>query len=91
MDAVADSLLYEEARRKERGAIQSEAHIVENQGRIKIRGRDQNRGRSKSRTRITCYYCGKPGYKKSECRNLKRDHKNGTVKPDQVDLRKKEE
>lgn len=97
MDAVADSLLNEEARRKERGTTQSEAHIAENRGRSefhgrnKNKGRDKSRGRSKSHSRITCYYCGKPGHKKSECRNLKRDQKNGTVKPDQVDPRKKEE
>ncbi|KAL4335295.1 hypothetical protein GQ457_07G015400 [Hibiscus cannabinus] len=96
--------MNEEARRKERDLpSQSEANVVENQGRSnnriknenrgrsKTRGYDKSRGQSKSRSKIICYYCGKPNHKKSECRSLKRDQKNGTVKCDQVDLKKKEE
>ena len=98
MDTVADSLLNEEARRKERGdSTYHEANIVENRGRSETRGRsinrnrDKSRGHSKSRSRITCYYCGKPGHRKSECRNLKRDQRNGIVKQDMIDPRKMEE
>ncbi|KAL4383727.1 hypothetical protein GQ457_15G024680 [Hibiscus cannabinus] len=63
----------------------------ENRGRSKTRGYDKSRGQSKSRSKIIYYYCGKPNHKKSECQSLKRDQKNGTVKCDQVDPKKKEE
>ncbi|KAL4325786.1 hypothetical protein GQ457_11G029520 [Hibiscus cannabinus] len=103
-DTVSDSLMNEEARRKEQDLpSQSEANVVENRGRSnnriknenrgrsKTRGYDNSRGQSKSRSKIICYYCGKLNHKKSECRSLKRDQKNGTVKCDQVDPKKKEE
>ncbi|KAL4379562.1 hypothetical protein GQ457_02G035640 [Hibiscus cannabinus] len=101
-DTVSDSLMNEEARRKERGLpSQSEANVVENRGRSNSRIKNENRGRSKtrcydksrgqskSRSKIICYYCGKPNHKKLECRSLKRDQKNGTVKCDQVDPKKR--
>ena len=98
MDGVADSLMNEEARRKERGMSgQYEANVVDNHGRSETRGRSRThgyekfRGRSKSRSKFTCFYCGKPGHKKSECQILKRDQKVGNVKPDQVDPKKKKE
>ncbi|KAL4324380.1 hypothetical protein GQ457_11G032480 [Hibiscus cannabinus] len=103
-DTVSDSLMNEEARKKERDLpSQSEANVVENwgrsnnriknenRGRSKNRGYDKSRGQSKSRSKIICYYCVKPNHKKSQCRSLKRDQKNGTVKCDQVDPKKKEE
>ena len=69
MDTVADSLLNEEARRKEIGF--SEANFVDNRDRNENRGRnkgrDKSRGRSKSRPKFVCYYCSKPGHKKSDC------------------------
>ena len=43
MDTVVDSLLNEEARRKERGmVVQFEANIVENHGRSASRSRDKS-------------------------------------------------
>ena len=71
MDIVADSLLNEKVGRKERGhSIQSEANSVNNRGRNENRGRnkgrDKSKGRSKSHPKFICYYCGKPGHKKSD-------------------------
>ncbi|KAK8627957.1 hypothetical protein V6N13_063672 [Hibiscus sabdariffa] len=75
-DTISDSLMNEEARRKERDLpSQSEANVVENRGRSNNRIKNENQGRSKTR----------------ECRSLKRDQKIGTVKCDQVDPKKKEE
>nr|KYP31853.1 Retrovirus-related Pol polyprotein from transposon TNT 1-94 [Cajanus cajan] len=95
LDSVTDSLLNEESRRRERGLNnQFEANVIDNRGRSKNRekgGRGKSQGRSKSRTRICCYYCGKPGHRKSECRFLKKDQQAGTVHPDQIDPRKKKE
>ena len=98
MDTVSDSLLGEEARRMERDeSIHLEANVVKNQGRNETRGRSksrnphQSRGRSKSRSKIACYYCGRMGHKKMECRSFKRDQKAGNVKPDQISLTKKQE
>ena len=95
MDSVTDSLLNEESRRRERGLNnQFEANVVENRGRSKNRGKGgggKSQGRSKSRTRLSCYYCGKPGHIKSECRFLKRDQQAGTVHPDQINPKKKED
>ncbi|KAK8640215.1 hypothetical protein V6N13_007974 [Hibiscus sabdariffa] len=104
IETVSESLMNEEARRKERDLpSQSEANVVENRGRSnnriksenrersKTRDYDKSRGQSKSRSKIIYYYYGKPNHKNSECRNLKRDQKNGTIKCDQVDPKKKEE
>ena len=67
MDSVADNLLNEEVRRKEReDSTHYEFNIVETRGRNEPRGRsisqsrDKSRGHSKSCSRITCYYYGKP-------------------------------
>ncbi|WVZ01025.1 hypothetical protein V8G54_027094 [Vigna mungo] len=71
----------------------SEANVVENRGRSEHRSkgkREKSRGRFKSRSKgLTCFYCGKDGHKKTECRFLKRDQKNGTVHPNMVDPKKK--
>ncbi|RDY05562.1 hypothetical protein CR513_10588, partial [Mucuna pruriens] len=94
LDTITDSLLNEESRRKERGmSSHSEANVVENRGRSEHRSkgsRGKSRGRSKSRPRgLTCFYCGKIGHKKQECRFLKRDQKAGSVHPDEIDPKKK--
>ncbi|WVY90442.1 hypothetical protein V8G54_035956 [Vigna mungo] len=94
LDNIIDSLLNEESRRKERGSSSySEANVVENRGRSEHRSkgkREKSRGRFKSRSKgLTCFYYGKDGHKKPECRFLKRDQKNGTVHPDVVDPKKK--
>lgn len=96
IDHVTDSLLNEESKRKERGlSSHSEANVVENRGRSKHRGKGGNgksRGRSKSHPKgLSCYYCGKLGHKKSECRFLKRDQKDGNVHANQIDPKKKNE
>ncbi|KAE8730015.1 hypothetical protein F3Y22_tig00003041pilonHSYRG00556 [Hibiscus syriacus] len=98
MDTVNDSLLDEEARRMEQGeSIHLEANIIENWGRNKTRGRRKNRdlhqyrGRSKSRLKITCYYCGRMCYKKMECQSFNRDQKVGNVKLNQISPMKKQE
>lgn len=95
MDSITDCLLNEESRRRERGVNnQFEANVFENRGRSKNRekgGRDKSRGRSKSRTKLSCQYCGKPGHRKFECRILKRDQQAGTVHPDQIDPKKKDD
>ncbi|KAE8707707.1 hypothetical protein F3Y22_tig00110377pilonHSYRG00170 [Hibiscus syriacus] len=41
--------------------------------------RRMERGRSKSRLKITCYYYGRMGHKKMECRSFKRDQKAGNI------------
>ncbi|WVZ24581.1 hypothetical protein V8G54_003125 [Vigna mungo] len=94
LDNITDSLLNEESKRKEKGSSSySEANVVENRGRSEHRSkgkREKSRGRFKSRSKgLTCFYCGKDGHKKPECRFLKRDQKNGTVHPDVVDPKKK--
>ncbi|VFQ78638.1 unnamed protein product [Cuscuta campestris] len=98
MNTVSDSLLGEEARRMERGdPTYSEANVIENQSRHETRRRSKSRdphqsqGRSKPRSKITCYYYGKIGHKKTECRSLKRDQKASNIKPDQISPTKKQE
>lgn len=95
MDSVTDCLLNEESRRRERGLNnQFEANVIDNRGRSKNRekgGREKSRGRSKTRTKLSCYYCGKPGHRKFECRFFKRDQQAGTIHPDIIDSKKKEE
>ncbi|KAK4421519.1 Retrovirus-related Pol polyprotein from transposon TNT 1-94 [Sesamum alatum] len=95
---ITDNLLNEESRRKERGiSAQSKANVIENRGRNETRGRskarghDKSRGQSNTRSKITCYYCGKPNHKKSKCRSFKRDQKNRTFKINIIDPKKKEE
>ncbi|KAE8683311.1 hypothetical protein F3Y22_tig00111210pilonHSYRG00079 [Hibiscus syriacus] len=51
----------------------------------------QSRDRSKSRSKITCYYCGRMSHKKMKCRSFKRDQKAGNVKLDQISPTKKQE
>jgi len=95
MDSVTDCLLNEELRRRERGLNnQFEANVVDNRGRSKNRekgGREKSRGRSKTRTKLICYYCGKPGHRKFECRFFKRDQQARTIHPDIIDPKKKED
>ena len=96
MDTVSDSLLGEEARRMERGeSNHPEANVIENQGRNETRecnkSQDphQTRGRSKSHSKITCYYCGRMGHKKIECRSFKRDQKASNIKSAQQRSKKR--
>ena len=99
MEIVKNSILNEEARRKDLSfSSHSDANIVENRGRYKARDsqnyeRSKSRGRSKSRTRksLTCYYCKKDGHKKTECRKWKRDQaKEKNDKGEKADHKKDE-
>jgi len=78
MDNVTNSFLNEEVRGKERGiSLEFEANSFYNYGRSENRrrnkGRDKSRGRSKSHFKLVCYYYGKLGHKKSDCRYYKRN------------------
>ena len=67
---------------------------MDNRGRSKNRekgGREKSRGRSKTRTKLSCYYCGKLSHRKFECRFFKRDQQAGTIHPDIIDPKKKED
>ena len=76
IDIVKDSLLNEDARRKEQGESSSRAFVTEKQERRR-RSHSRNlhgyRGRSKSRRDIKCFHCNRPGHKKKECRFWKRE------------------
>ena len=83
MDMVKDRMLNEESRRKDEGYTpDTEALVMQKQGKQEWRGRSksknprnqsQQRGRSKSRSRydMKCHHCGKPGHFIRECRRLK--------------------
>ena len=82
MESVKDSLLNEEARRKEKGESFYGVLVhekQEGQEKPEMRGRRQSRnlhgfrGRSKSRKYIKCYHCSKFGHMK-ECRIWKKEH-----------------
>ena len=75
---VKDSLFNEEARRKEfSSASSSKEHVAETRGRPLFRGsqsHDKSWGRSKSKKKLTCFYCHKSGHKQSECLILEARH-----------------
>ena len=76
IDMVKDSLLNEDARRKEQGESSSGAFVTEKQekrGRSHSRNPHGYRGRSKSRRDIKCFHCNRPGHMKKECRFWKRE------------------
>ena len=86
MEMVKDSLLNEEARRKEKGESSSEVLVSEKherRGRSKSRHpqghgkKDTPRGKSQYRKSIKCYHCNKPGHMKKECRLWKREQGEG--------------
>jgi hypothetical protein len=92
LEMVKNSMLNEEARKKEKGdASASDDYVTESHDKNEARGcgqtrfqqrkRPESKGRSKSRKRqeITCFYCGKPNHKKSDCRIYKRDLAEGKV------------
>ena len=95
IDLVKESLLNEDARRKEMGESSSRVLMTEKKRKEKGRSqsknprgnfkRDSSSGRSKSRPRrnITCFHCNKPGHIKRECRIWKREH-------DEADKKEKE-
>ncbi|CAJ2654735.1 unnamed protein product [Trifolium pratense] len=82
MSTVKESMLNEEARRKERGLIgsptQSEALVTESRGRSQSKNfhkhdKSERRSKSKARKEFTCFYCNREGHIKKYCRLLKRD------------------
>jgi hypothetical protein len=92
LEMVKNSMLNEEARKRENGDASSyDAHVTESHGKHDNRGRSQgksqhgkdqkSKGRSKSKTRheITSFYCGKPEKNKFDCRKYKRDLAEGKV------------
>ena len=76
---VKTSVLNEETRRKDKGALsQSEANVTQEPSRGRSKHRSPENGnrfyaRSKSRGRLTCFYCGKPGHFQKNCRHLRKD------------------
>ncbi len=87
---VKESMLNEEAKRRERGltnaSSQSEALILESRGRSQSRkphssdrseSRSKSRGKYKLRKEFICHYCGKSGHMKRYCRFLKREQSRG--------------
>ena len=82
MKSVKDSLLNEEARRKEKGESSSGVLVHEKQERqekLERRGRSQSRnshgfrGRYKSKKYIKCYHRNKVGHMRKECRIWKKE------------------
>ncbi|GKV11932.1 hypothetical protein SLEP1_g23145 [Rubroshorea leprosula] len=83
LQLVKDSILSEESRRKEQGIMsyESEALVIEYRGRSKQRytrrnndrqsqeryNKGKSRDRSKSKSRVTCYTCGKQGLYQRDC------------------------
>ena len=88
MESAKDSLLNEEARRKEKGQSSSGVLVHEKQERQekpKRRGRSQSknshgfRGRSKSRKYIKCYHCNKVSHMRKECMIWKNEQNETTL------------
>ena len=79
LQVVKKSILNEETRRKDKSALsESEANVAQNLGRGRSKhrspeNRDKSYARSKSRGRLTCFYCGKPDHFQRNCRHLKQD------------------
>ena len=84
MDLVKICVLNEEMRRKSQGSfLQSNVLVTEKRRRSKSKG-PKNRGISKSKTNkfanVECHYCHLKGHIRKNCRQLKRDMKQGKVK-----------
>jgi transposase InsO family protein len=79
LKVVKTSILNEETRRKDKGALsQSEANVTQELSGERSTHRSPETGnrfyaRSKSRGRLTCFYCGKPGHFQKNCRHLRKD------------------
>ena len=79
LQVVKTSILNEEIRRKDKSVLsQSEANVTQNFGRGRSKygsheNRDKFYARSKSKGRLTWFYCGKRGHFQKNCRHLKKD------------------
>ena len=87
MTQVTGSLLNEETRRKASGVDQPQALVHETRGRSKSRKpNDQGKSSARSKSRghskgsFECYYCGKKGHMKRNCRSYISDKKEGKIK-----------
>ncbi|KAL6318079.1 hypothetical protein AAG906_035224 [Vitis piasezkii] len=81
---VKDNMFNEKTRRKELSiSFNTEALVTERRGRSKSKkpsndyNHDKSRAKSKSRKEIKCFYCGKSGHIKRECRKFKREQFKG--------------
>ena len=95
MDTVADSLLNEETRKKERClSIQSESNFADNRNRNKNRAKIRDMislGKNLNLTlNLFFYNCGKVGDKKFDCQCYKRDQKVEKVKSNQIKYKKED-
>ena len=79
LQVVKTSIMNKEARRKNKGVLsQSDANMSQkpDRGRSKQRSpqkRDKSHARSKSKGKLTCLYCGKPGHFQKGYQYLKKD------------------
>ena len=84
VNRVKDNIFNEETRRKELAiSYNTEALVIEKQGRSKNRkpssnyNHEKSRGKSKSRKEIKCFYCGKPRHIKRDCRKFIKEQFKG--------------
>ena len=84
VNMVKDNMFNEEARRKDLDIFSNtETLVTERLGKSKSRkpsndyNRDKSRGKLKSRKEIKCFYWGKPGHIKRECRKFRRKQFKG--------------
>ena len=81
---VKDNMFNEKTRRKELSiSFNTEALVTERRGRSKSKkpsndyNHDKSRAKSNSKKGMKCFYCGKSGHIKRECRKFKREQFKG--------------
>ena len=76
---VKTNISNEETRRKDKGVLsQLDLNMAQQSygGRNRHRSphsREKSHAKSKSRGKLTCFYCGNPGHFQKDCRHLKKD------------------
>ena len=76
---VKTSILNEETRRKDKSVlVQLESNLTQhtNRGRNRHRSppsREKSHPRSKSRGKLKCFYCVKPGHFQKDCRHMRKE------------------